>query len=276
MEKGKIILIEGTDCSGKETQSKKLIEKLNEKGAKAQYYSFPNYSSPTGKIVGLPYLGKPYLARDMIEEIRYDVHDKLWPSLDNSVDFKVIDKVLDAAAELLAHGWFKEGATNVDSKVSSLLYAADRLYNLPEMMEILESGNNIVLDRYVYSNMAHQGGKEPTLEARQAMFEYIHYLEFVHNSLPDADVKIFLHMPTPYANILKAGREEEADENERDLSHLIHAENTFLEVASLYDFDTVSCIIKNNHEIPLKEDIKSKEEIHKDVLKIVEKKLVLK
>ena len=94
MEKGKIILIEGTDCSGKETQSKKLIEKLNEKGAKAQYYSFPNYSSPTGKIVGLPYLGKPYLARDMIEEIRYDVHDKLWPSLDNSVDFKIIDKVL--------------------------------------------------------------------------------------------------------------------------------------------------------------------------------------
>ena len=28
---GKIIVIEGTDCSGKETQSKRLIERLNEK-----------------------------------------------------------------------------------------------------------------------------------------------------------------------------------------------------------------------------------------------------
>ena len=275
MEKGKIILIEGTDCSGKETQSKKLIEKLNEKGAKSQYYSFPNYSSPTGKIVGLPYLGKPYLARDMIEEIRYDVHDKIWPSL-NSVDFKVIDKVLDVVAELLAHGWFKEGATNVDSKVSSLLYAADRLYNLPEMMEILESGNNIVLDRYVYSNMAHQGGKEPTPELRKAMFEYIHYLEFIHNKLPDADAKIFLHMPTPYASILKAGRKEEADENERDINHLIHAENTFLEVADLYNFDTIECVKENHGEEPVKSDIKPPEEIHQNVLEIVEKKLILK
>ena len=27
--RGKIIVIEGTDCSGKETQSKKIIEKFN-------------------------------------------------------------------------------------------------------------------------------------------------------------------------------------------------------------------------------------------------------
>ena len=28
MDKGKIIVIEGTDCSGKETQTKKLMERL--------------------------------------------------------------------------------------------------------------------------------------------------------------------------------------------------------------------------------------------------------
>ena len=32
--RGKIIVIEGTDCSGKETQTKKLEERLKEKGIK--------------------------------------------------------------------------------------------------------------------------------------------------------------------------------------------------------------------------------------------------
>ena len=33
--KGKLIVIEGTDCSGKETQTKLLVEKLNKEGIKA-------------------------------------------------------------------------------------------------------------------------------------------------------------------------------------------------------------------------------------------------
>ncbi len=49
--KGKIILVEGTDCSGKETQSKLLVKKLNENGIKSAYFSFPNYDSPTGKRI---------------------------------------------------------------------------------------------------------------------------------------------------------------------------------------------------------------------------------
>ena len=32
--RGKIIVIEGTDCSGKETQSKLLVKRLTEKGIK--------------------------------------------------------------------------------------------------------------------------------------------------------------------------------------------------------------------------------------------------
>ena len=31
--------------------------------------------------------------------------------------------------DYICDGWFKEGATNVDPKVSSLYYAADRKYN---------------------------------------------------------------------------------------------------------------------------------------------------
>ena len=33
--RGKLIVIEGTDCSGKETQTKLLIQKLREKGTRS-------------------------------------------------------------------------------------------------------------------------------------------------------------------------------------------------------------------------------------------------
>ena len=63
MGKGKFIVIEGTDCSGKETQSTLLVEKLNNMGKKAIRLTFPNYDSPTGKIIGGSYLGKDRILR---------------------------------------------------------------------------------------------------------------------------------------------------------------------------------------------------------------------
>ena len=39
--KGKLIVIEGTDCSGKETQARLLVKRLNEMGKKAVYMKFP-------------------------------------------------------------------------------------------------------------------------------------------------------------------------------------------------------------------------------------------
>lgn len=54
---GKIIVIEGTDCSGKETQTRLLEQKLKEKGEKCIVFDFPMYDTPTGKIVAA-YLGR--------------------------------------------------------------------------------------------------------------------------------------------------------------------------------------------------------------------------
>ncbi len=55
MKRAKLIVIEGTDGSGKETQSKKLEEYYLEKGLKVKRYSFPIYSSHKGRMVGGPY-----------------------------------------------------------------------------------------------------------------------------------------------------------------------------------------------------------------------------
>ena len=48
--KGKLIVIEGTDCSGKETQTKLLLERMKKDGLKIENFDFPHYTSPTGRI----------------------------------------------------------------------------------------------------------------------------------------------------------------------------------------------------------------------------------
>lgn len=199
--KGKLIVIEGTDCSGKETQSNLLIEKLKKENIRIEKFSFPNYNSPTGKIIGGPYLGKSYICE----------------------------------------GWFEEGAPNVDPKVSALYYAADRLYNIDKIKFLLENGVNVILDRYVFSNMAHQGGKIENEKERNEMYEWLENLEFNLLNLPKPDIGLFLHMPFECSLELKKNREEELDQNEKDKNHLINAENAYKEVAKKYDFYTIEC-----------------------------------
>ena len=223
--KGKLIVIEGTDCSGKETQSNLLIEKLKNDGVRIEKFSFPNYNSPTGRIIGGPYLGKSYIC----------------------------------------DGWFPEGAPNVDPKVSALYYAADRLYNIDKIKFLLENGVNVILDRYVYSNMAHQGGKLDSESDRNSMYDWLDNLEFNLLELPKPDISVFLHMPFEFSLILKKNREEDMDQNEKDKNHLINAENAFIELAKKYDFYTIQC---NDGD-----RIKTIEEINEDLYNYVSNKI---
>ena len=203
--KGKLIVIEGTDCSGKETQTKRLVERLESIGIKCERFSFPNYNSPTGKIVGGPYLGKDYIS----------------------------------------DCWFSEGAVNVDPRVSSLYYAADRKYNIKDIEKLIDSGVNIILDRYIYSNMAHQGGKITDKDKRLSMYKFIEKLEFDLLELPEADIKVFLHMPYIVSCELKKNREEKQDQHEMSKEHLLMAEESYKEIARLYNFKTIECSIDN-------------------------------
>lgn len=223
--KGKLIVIEGTDCSGKETQSNLLIEKLKKESIRIEKFSFPNYNSPTGKIIGGPYLGKSYICE----------------------------------------GWFEEGAPNVDPKVSALYYAADRLYNIEKINFLLDNGVNVILDRYVFSNMAHQGGKIENEKERNEMYEWLENLEFNLLNLPKPDIGLFLHMPFECSLELKKNREEELDQNEKDKNHLINAENAYKEVAKKYDFYTIECNEGSR--------IKTIEEINEDLYNYVINKI---
>lgn len=220
----KLIVIEGTDCSGKETQSNLLIERLKKDGIKIEKLSFPMYDTPTGKIVGGPYLGKKHISE----------------------------------------GIFEEGAANVDAKVSSLYFAADRRYNSYKIRKLLDNGFNVLLDRYVESNMAHQGGKLHTKEERLAMYKWLEDLEYGLLELPRPNLTIFLYMPYQYALELKKNRKEEPDQLELSEEHLINAENAFLELVELYGFSKINCIQKGK--------IRSKEDINEEIYSLVKTK----
>ncbi len=202
MKRAKILVIEGTDGSGKETQSKKLLEYLESKDLKVKSYSFPIYNSSTGRIVGGPYLGK----------------------------------------KEIGDSFFEETSANVDPLVSSLYYAADRRYNfLNEIEEELYKNDVIILDRYTMSNMGHQAGKAKTVEERNKILRFIEKLEFDLCELPRPDEVIFLHMPFEAAKELRKSREA-GDGNENSESHLRHAEKTYVDIAKMYNWHYINCI----------------------------------
>ncbi len=220
MEKGKLIVIEGTDCSGKETQSKLLVKKLHAMGVKAINLSFPMYDTPTGKIVGGPYLGR----KDSGE------------------------------------CWFLEGPVNVDPKIACLYYAADRKYNFPKVKDFLDEGYYVVLDRYVSSNMAHQGSKIEDPDERFNLFKWIDKLEYWLLELPKADLTIFLHVPYSLSKELQKNRNF-LDGHEKDESYLINTEKTYMELAGLYNWNTIDCARDGS--------LRTIDDISQEILKIV-------
>ena len=219
-ERGKIIVIEGTDCSGKETQTRLLVEKLEKMGKKVKRISFPMYDSPTGKIIGACLLGKPDMCHELLNS---------------------------------SHGFFPEGGGNVDSLAAIDLYAADRRYNLPKINALLDEGYIVIIDRYVASNMAHRGGLLEKRADRLKIYKKIEMLEYEINELPRPDKTVLLYLPYEYACILKKGRKEVADETEKNEKYLKMGEKAYLELSALYDYDVIDCV--KNKSIRTIEDI---------------------
>ncbi len=215
---GKIIVIEGTDCSGKETQTKLLKEYLISKGYKVGTISYPRYETPTGRIIGGPLLGKPSIMAS----------------------------------------WFDK-PMELDAKVATLYYAADRRASLPVIKELLEENDFLIMDRYVYSNMAHQGSKIDSKEERIKMYKFLETLEFNLLELPKADKVIFLYLPYVFGEEIKKNRKELLDEAEKNKLHQIRSEQVYLELTEIYDFIKIDCFKDNK--------VKSREEISSELIK---------
>ena len=110
VKNGKLIVIEGTDGSGKKTQSKLLLERLNNGGIISKTFSFPDYDSPTGKVISM-YLGKngfnrefgisnevnPKIASTWYAFDRFSKKHEIEYSLENNCNV-ILDRYVDSNA----------------------------------------------------------------------------------------------------------------------------------------------------------------------------------
>lgn len=90
-------------------------------------------------------------------------------------------------------------ADEVDSYLVALLFAGDRAGAAPQVRTWLEEGRTVLLDRYVWSNVAYQcaklaGGDED----RRRLQQWILDLEYGYNDIPRPDVSLFLDVPLAF------------------------------------------------------------------------------
>jgi dTMP kinase len=226
IKKGKFIVIEGTDGSGKTKQFEKLAAKLLKIGKQIAKFDFPQYDKPSSFFVR-EYLNGNYGSAD-----------------------------------------------DVGPKKGSLFYALDRFDAGFSIRQAEKEGKICISNRYIGSNMGHQGGKIKTEKGRREYFKWLDELEFGILGIPKPDINIILHVPAEIAQsfvdkkskaMRKYANGKKRDIHEADIKHLKHAEMVYLEIAKLFpkNFVLVECV-ENGRMLSI-------DEVHEKVWKIVKK-----
>ena len=138
----------------------------------------------------------------------------------------------------------------VGPKRASKLYAIDRWASVREGdFAPLSAGTHILANRYVASNMGHQGSKIADAAARMDFFRWNDELEYGTFGIPRPDLNVILHVPAEVSMKLlaKRGRPLDAHEN---LEHLKAAEATYLEIARTFPgFALIECATPDGQDI---------------------------
>lgn len=191
--KGKLIVLEGIDGSGKATQAKILAERLRTEGHNVRMLDFPQYSKNiSGALIG--------------ECLRGERGDFL----------------------------------SIDARVASVLYAVDRFESKQKILDWLEAGDTVVLDRYVSSNQIHQGSKIQQSAERETFLAWLDTLEYGVFGLPKPDMVLYLDMPVEMAVALLVQKTKDVAEN--DKNHLSASRKTARWLATRNGWTTISCV----------------------------------
>lgn len=86
-------------------------------------------------------------------------------------------------------------ASEVDPLFVANMYAMDRFRFLPQLLKALEENDVVLLDRYVFSNIAYQCAKYEDEGEIKNMKDWIFDFEFSFLNLPYPDLNIFLDVP---------------------------------------------------------------------------------
>lgn len=185
--KGKLVVIDGIDGTGKATQTALLKRKLEAEGRKVVTIDFPQY--------------------------------------DDNIGGRVIKKLLQGEfGDFLA----------LNPKAASAYYAADRRESMPKIKAWLDEGYIVIIDRYVSSNMIHQGSKIKDPQEAKDFLEWLDQLEYVMMELPRPDVIFYLDVTAEVAADLLRNRAIKEggsrDQVEGNLKHMIESRECALNI----------------------------------------------
>ena len=226
-KKGKFIVIEGTDGSGKATQADRLVIYLRGRGHKVHLIDFPRY---------------------------YD-----------SFHGETISRYLN--------GEFGD-VYDVNPYLASLTYALDRMTAKEELSHWLNSGDDVIANRYTLSNMAFQAVKLPPSQ-RDEFIDWEEKMEYKVHKIPKEDLIIFLHLPTEYSQRLirrkpkRAYTKKTRDIHERNLTYMREVEKQYMALYERYrHIRKINCLDKSNYIRPI-------EDIHKEIINLLKEEKML-
>ena len=128
------------------------------------------------------------------------------------------------------------GLDEVHPALSALLYACDRFHARPELLWAIGECDLVVCDRYVASNLAHQGSQLEGKE-RERLLEWLHEVEYGEFELPKPDLVVLLdaHPKLARGLVAKKGARSyttlEADILESDEAHGDASREIYLDLA---------------------------------------------
>lgn len=161
---------------------------------------------------------------------------------------------------------------HTNPKLASLVYALDRAESKEYILDLIDKNDVLIFDRYVESNLLHQGGKLVHEPERMAFASWLYDLEYNHFGLPKPDVTIYLDLPPEVSRARALKRAQETggslDAVESDMQYVINGAAAGRSYAYLFCWAVINCVVPNeNAELPPYE--LTPEEIHMKIREIV-------
>ncbi len=190
------------------------------------------------------------ILKEKLEEIGYRVI---------IVDFPQYNKKSAGAIEEYLSGKYGE-SKEVSPYVASCFYAVDRFDASLKIKKWIQNGFIVLGNRYVTSNMAHQGSKIENPLERLAFYEWIQNLEYKIFKIPKPDRTFILNMDSHLSQNLSQKRHridwmgKVRDIHEENLEHLSKSQKIFLEIKNKFaNMELIECSkngqILNRNEI---------------------------
>ena len=150
-----------------------------------------------------------------------------------------------------------------DPRIASVLYAADRFEAKAEILALCECNEIVVFDRYVTSNMLHQGAKIEDETERHEFLLWLEHVEYDIFGLPKPDLTLALFVsPTQSRALLQQmviDGKKNPDIAEQDTVHQERVASCLLWLSTVKDsWSTIQC---SNEEM-----LRTREDIHNEIL----------